>query len=95
LAAIGLKLPAGADGLAFADAFIAAYVAPPTIRTIFEGWSTPVFEAFGGGFDQSVENTMVAHFAETGDVSPEQREAYRVESAERIRECEEVASGLN
>lgn len=87
-AVVGLKLPAGADGPAFVEAFVAAYVVPPTLLSLFEGWATPVLETFGGGFDQSVENTMVAHFAETGDVSPEQHEAYRAESAQ-------AAAGLN
>jgi hypothetical protein len=95
LAAIGLKLPADVDGQAFVEAFVAAYAAPPTLRSLFEGWATPVFEEYGGGFDQSVENTLVAHFAEAGDLSPEQHETYRAEAAQRIQDCEKAAAALN
>jgi hypothetical protein len=94
-AALGLKLPAGTDGPAFVEAFVAAYTAPRTILSLFEGWYAPVFEAFGGGFDQSVEYSMAAYFVESGDVTHKQHEAYAEASAERIARCEEAAAGLN
>lgn len=83
LAVVGLRLPADADGQAFVDEFVSAYVAPPTLEALFDGWSTPVMRKYAACYNSAFEGELVLEFIETGDVSHEQVSGYRKEVAEQ------------
>ena len=70
-ATLGFKLPASADGEAFVDDLLAAYVGPVTLAGLMFGWYAEPLYKHEARYDESVDRAFLAHLLETGEVSPE------------------------
>ena len=68
---IGFRLPVEADGLAFADAFLAGYAEPVTLeRLIIGGYGQSAVAQYDAQYDEQTEFEGVALLVERGLIEP-------------------------